>query len=376
MDSSYLIVALDFIAAFLLGGAMIKLLLRIAYHNRLFDQPGVRKVHTIPVPRLGGMSFLPTIVIVIAFTIGSLYRFDLVSVSFTDNVLFVRVAYLMGAAMVLYVVGVADDLSDIGYKTKFAFQFLSALILVFSGLWIRNLYGLFGVHAVPDWIGIPLTLLLLVFVMNALNLIDGIDGLASGLAIISLACLSAIFIYERRFVYAMTSLSTLGVVSAFWLFNVFGKPEKEMKLYMGDTGSLTLGLILCFLILSLGTFTGHNGPTRNCKYFIIAFSSLMIPMLDVARLVIFRIKHHRNPFKPDMNHIHHKLIQLGCTPRKALGILLGADAVLILLNAFFSMYVNVNILLAVDIIIYYCLIRFLTERILKKGLGQHPVQVQ
>ena len=99
-------------------------------------------------------------------------------------------------------------------------------------------------------------------------------------------------------------------------------------------------------------------------------------MLDVARLVIFRIKHHKNPFKPDMNHIHHKLIQLGCTPRKALLILLGADAVLILLNAFFSMYVNVNILLAVDIIIYYCLIRFLTERILKKGLGQHPVQVQ
>lgn len=364
MDSSYLILTLDFIASFLLGGAMIRMLLRIAYHNRMFDQPGARKVHTIPVPRLGGMAFLPTILVVIAFTIGSLYRFDLVHSSFTDNVLFVRVAYLMGAALVLYMVGVADDLSDIGYKTKFAFQLLSALILAFSGLWIRNLYGLFGVYEIPDWIGIPLTLLLLVFVMNALNLIDGIDGLASGISIVSLACFSAIFIYERRFVYAMTSLSILGVVSAFWLFNVFGKAEKETKLYMGDTGSLTLGLILCFFILGLGTFIGHNGPTRNCKYFTIAFTSLMIPMLDVVRLVIYRIKHHRNPFKPDMNHVHHKLLQLGLMPRQALFLLLAVDIMLILLNAYFSMYVNVNILFVADILLYYFAIRFLTERII------------
>lgn len=371
MDSSYLILALDYFAAFLLGGAIIRILLRIAYHNRMFDQPGVRKVHTIPVPRLGGMSFLPTVFIVTAFTIGSLYRFDLVHNSFSENVMFVRVAYLMGAAMVLYIVGVADDLSDIGYRTKFAFQFLSAIILVLSGLWIRNLYGLFGLYAVPDWVGIPLTLLLLVFMMNALNLIDGIDGLASGIAIISLICLSVIFVYERRFVLAMSSLSTLGVVSAFWLFNVFGKSEKETKLYMGDTGSLTLGLILGFLILGLGTFTGHNGPTRNCKYFTIAFSSLMIPMLDVVRLIIYRIKHHRNPFKPDMNHVHHKLIQLGMTPRKALFTLLVADVILILLNAFFSMYMNVNVLFAADIFIYYLAIRILTARIVRpKSLGK------
>ena len=365
MFVSYVIVALDLVAAFLLGAVMIKLLLKIAYHNRLFDQPGVRKVHQIPVPRLGGMSFLPTMVIVIAFTIGSLYRFDLVRQTFSENVLFVRVAYLMGAAMVLYVVGVADDLSNIGYKIKFVFQFLAAAVLVFSGLWIKNLYGLFGLYKIPDWAGIPLTLLMLVFVMNALNLIDGIDGLASGLAIISLACFCAIFIFERRFVYAMTAMTALGVVSAFWLFNVFGKPERETKLYMGDTGSLTLGLILCFLILGLGTFIGHNGPTRNCKYFTIAFTSLMIPLLDVVRLVVYRIKHHRNPFKPDMNHIHHKLLKLGYSPRKAMWTILGADVALILLNAFFSMYVNVNILLAVDILIYYFTIKLLTDKIVR-----------
>ena len=369
MDSSLLIVSLDFIAAFLLGGAIIKLLLRIAYHNRLFDQPGIRKVHQIPVPRLGGMSFLPTMVIVIAFTIGALYQFNIVHQSFSENIRFVRVAYLMGASMILYVVGVADDLSDIGYKIKFAFQFMSAGVLVFSGLWLKNLYGLFGLYEIPDWAGIPITLLLLVFVMNALNLIDGIDGLASGIAIISLACFSVIFIFERRFVYAMTSMSALGVVSVFWLFNVFGKPEKETKLYMGDTGSLTLGLILSFMILGLGTFIGHNGPTRNCKYFTIACTSLMIPLLDVVRLVIYRTKHHKNPFKPDMNHIHHKLMQLGFSPRKTLWIILSADVALILLNAFFSMYVNVNILLVADILIYYLTVMLLTRRIVHRPTG-------
>ena len=89
----------------------------------------------------------------------------------------------------------------------------------------------------------------------------------------------------------------------------------------------------------------------------------MIPMLDVVRLVIYRIKHHKNPFKPDMNHVHHKLLQLGMTPRQALLTLLAADILLILLNAFFSMYVNVNILFVADILIYYFAIHFLTSRI-------------
>jgi UDP-N-acetylmuramyl pentapeptide phosphotransferase/UDP-N-acetylglucosamine-1-phosphate transferase len=367
MDSAYIYIIVDFLSSFVLGVAIIRLLLRIAYHNRLFDMPGQRKVHSIPVPRLGGMAFLPTLFVVFTFTIASLYRLEMVHTSFVDNILFVRTTYMLGSAMILYIIGVADDLSDITYKTKFIFQFLAAVVMVFSGLWIKNLYGLFGVHAIPDHVGIPLTVLLLMFVMNALNFIDGIDGLAAGITLVSLACFTAIYVFERRFVYAMVSVVTAGVVFAFWLFNVFGKPEKETKLYMGDTGSLTLGLILSFLLLNLGTFIGHNGPTRNCKYFVIAFSSLMIPLLDVLRLVVYRIRHHRSPFLPDMNHIHHKLMQLGLSARQTLWTILGADVILILLNAFFSRYVNVNILLVADILLYCVTVGLLTRKILDKG---------
>ena len=120
-----------------------------------------------------------------------------------------------------------------------------------------------------------------------------------------------------------------------------------------------------FLILNLGTFEGHNGLTRNCKYFIIALSSLMIPLLDVVRLIIFRLKHHRNPFQADMNHVHHKLIQLGASPHQALMILLSADVILILANAYLSMYVNVNILLVADVVVYYLVLLILTNSIEK-----------
>ena len=350
---SYLILAADFIFAMLFGAGIIKMLLLISYKNQLFDLPDAsRRVHTIPVPRLGGMSFLPTLIIVLFFTVGFLYRFGLMTKPIQDNVLLIRVAYMFASGMVLYVLGVVDDLSDLNYKVKFLIQFIASGILVSSGLWLNNLYGLFGIWRIPFYIGMPLTLVLLVLITNAINMIDGIDGLASGLAIISLGALSVIYVYEKRFVYAATSLTMLGSVSAFWLYNVFGTAEKKTKLYMGDTGSLTLGAILCFLIISLCSFNGHHGITRSCKYFIIAFTSLMIPILEVFRLFITRIKDHKSPFKADLNHIHHRLMRCGLTMRQTLWVILGADVLLILLNAGMSIFLNVNVILLIDVAIY------------------------
>ena len=350
---TYLILATDFIMAMLIAAGLIKMLLYVSYKNRIFDLPDAsRRVHTVPVPRLGGMSFMPTLLVVIAFTVGFLYRFNVLSSPIQDNVLLIRVAYMLGSGLMLYVLGIVDDLTDLGYKVKFLVQFAAAALLVSGGLWINNLYGLFGVWRIPFYVGMPLTVLIMVLITNAINLIDGIDGLASGLSIITLGVLSVIFIYERKFVYSMTSLTMLGAVASFWLFNVFGSPEKRTKLYMGDTGSLTLGLVLCFLIVSLCAFRGHNGLTRNCKYFIIVFSSLMIPIMEVVRLFFTRIKEHRSPFVADLNHIHHRLMRCGLSVRQTRWAILGADVVLILLNAGLCIVLNVNILLAVDILIY------------------------
>ena len=353
---NYLLLASDFIAALLLGALMIRMLLHVSYKNRIFDEPdAARRVHTIPVPRLGGMSFLPTLLIVITFTVGFLYRFGVMTKPLQDNVLLIRVAYMLGSGLILYVLGVIDDLTDLNYKVKFLVQTLASALLVSSGLWLNNLYGLFGVWRIPFYIGMPLTVVIMVFITNAINMIDGIDGLASGLSIVTLGLLSVIFIYERKFVFAMTSVTILGAVLAFWLFNVFGSAEKKTKLYMGDTGSMTLGLILCFLIVSLCSFRSVNDYTRNCKYFILVFSSLLIPMLDVVRLFFTRLYNHKSPFKADLNHTHHRLMRCGLSVRQTRWTIIGMDVAIILLNAVLCRLINVNILFVLDVLIYAAL---------------------
>lgn len=356
------ILLVDFLSALLLAALMILLILKVAYSNRLFDIPNERKVHEIPVPRLGGVSFLPTIVVICTFTIGAIYSLGLTTKSFGEVKSFVNLTYLLGGAILLFIVGLADDLADVGFKIKFSVQFLVACIIVAAGMYIRNLYGLFGIHEIPDYLGIPFTILLLIFITNAINLIDGIDGLASGIVSISLVCFCVIYIFERKFVPAMVSLTTLGAVSVFWLFNIFGTREKKTKLFMGDTGSLLLGLILCYLIINLGSFIGHNGPTRNTKYYVIAFSSLMIPLLDVIRVMVYRIAKHKSPFLPDMNHIHHLLLRTGISTRKALFTLLGIDFFLIALNALLCRVINVNILFVLDIALYCLLIWYIDSK--------------
>ena len=355
MSVHHLILLLGFITAFVLGVGLIRVILRVAYHNRLFDRPDERKVHTLPVPRLGGMSFLPVIIIVISGTVVSLYRLNLTTISFTENIHLVQMAYMLVSALILYVIGVVDDLTELNYKAKMAGQFIASCVLVSSGLWIKNFYGLFGLYEIPDWFAIPLTILLLMYVTNAINMIDGLDGLASGICIICIACLCGMYLVERKFVYAMVGSATLGVLVAFWLFNMFGKQEKQSKLFMGDTGSLTLGLIICYLIINLGSFIGAHGvtSTRNCKYFMLAFTSLMIPMLDVVRLVFYRLRHHKSPFLPDNNHIHHKLVRCGASYRNAMLIILGMDVALILVNLGMGLLKwNVNVVLVIDILLF------------------------
>lgn len=361
----------DFLSALLLAAMMILLILKVAYSNRLFDIPNERKVHEMPVPRLGGVSFLPTIIVVCTFTIGAIYSLGLTTKSFGEVRSFVNLTYLLGGAILLFIVGFADDLADVGFKIKFVVQFIVACIIVAAGMYIRNLYGLFGIHELPGYLGIPFTILLLIFITNAVNLIDGIDGLASGIVAISLVCFCVIYIFERKFVPAMVSLTTLGAVSVFLLFNIFGTREKKTKLFMGDTGSLLLGLILCYLIINLGSFVGHNGPTRNTKYYVIAFSSLMIPLLDVIRVMGYRIVKHKSPFLPDMNHIHHLLLKTGCSSRKALFVLLGIDIALIGVNALLCRYINVNVLFALDIAIYCLLIWFIDKKKINETAAVH-----
>ena len=352
MTTTSWILLLDFLASAFLGAMVIELMLVVTYKRRLFDKPDARKVHNIPVPRLGGVSFLPVMMITVAVTIGMMYHLGLTGYFEKEYYVLIQLAVLLGSGMLMYIVGVADDLVDVDYRFKLLFQFIASCVVVLSGLWIKDFYGLFGLHEVRGFIGMPFSVFLIIYIINSINMIDGIDGLASGIGILSLITLTIIAFAEDHFLHMIIGVTLLGVVSVFWLFNMFGSKEQSTKVFMGDSGSLTLGLFLSFLIINVSDFSAGD-PSRNSLYMALGFSTLAIPMLDVPRIVIWRLSQRRSPFQPDNNHIHHLLMRCGLSQHGALGVLLGVDVVLILLTLFLAQCVSVTWVFWIDVLLWY-----------------------
>ena len=220
-----------------------------------------------------------------------------------------------------------------------------------SRIWINDLYGLFGIHELSAYIGMPFTVLIIVFITNAINLIDGIDGLASGLSSVALLIFTFLFINKGLWSYAMLAAGTFGVLVPFFYYNVFGSVERARKIFMGDTGSLTLGYTLSFLAIK---YSQHNTDIMpyTAGAFIIAFSTMIIPAFDVVRVVLVRIREGHSPFEPDKNHIHHKLLAVGLSPRKAMLSLLFMSCAFSAANILLVPYVNNTMMLIADIVIW------------------------
>lgn len=230
-----------------LGLMIIPKILLISYKKRLFDLPDSRKVHQVPVPRLGGISFFPVILISSCFILGVRVStgFPIVELP-AHEFLFFTVG-----GMMLFLIGVADDLIGVGYRYKFLVQIIAAFLIVCPGEWFNTLGGLFGIYELPVTLGVLFTLFVVVYITNAINLIDGIDGLASGLSCIALSVLGIICMVEGDEIYAQLAFATLGVIVPFWFYNVFGNAKRGHKLFMGDTGSLILGYIISLLVIHL-----------------------------------------------------------------------------------------------------------------------------
>lgn len=355
-----------FILSGLLGLIILPNILFVSHKKRLFDMPDARKVHTAPVPRLGGLAFLPVILVTV-FLIMGIYLFVTDFQNTPSLVRFFQMLMFLFAGMtLLYLVGEADDLVGVGYRYKFLVQTVAAALIVLSGNWLGSFAGLFGIENVPAWIGMPVTILAIIFITNAINLIDGIDGLASGLSIISLLTLTVLLLMNSSFSYTLFAVATLGIVLVFWFYNVFGNAMKGHKLFMGDTGSLTLGYILSFLTIHLSQdISGEHGKWQM----IVAFSSLLVPMFDVVRVSLHRIRKGRSPFLPDKNHIHHKLIRAGMKKTgHVLVTILGIDLFFIVFNALLAGRLNITLLLFCDIAIYTSL-QFIINRFIRKNNG-------
>ena len=343
--------AIAFLTSVFFAGIIIPQILLIAFRKKLFDVPDARKIHTSAVPRLGGLAFN----LVTIFSVFFVFGINIMGSNgtFMEQISTDALQFCFGfcALMLIYIVGIADDLIGVRYKAKFVVQTLAALFIVVSGLYINNFHGLFGLYEVNPFFGGFITVIAIVFITNAINLIDGVDGLASGLCIVAFAYYGVMFFCLGMFVYSLIAFAVLGTVIQFYYYNVFGKAEKQKKIFMGDTGSLTLGIFLCFLSLKLNQVPDSHSFVSNA--FVMAFAPLIVPCFDVIRVYIHRLRKHRSPFLPDKNHIHHKIMRCGVSQRVTMVSIIVFAVFIALANFELANVLDINVLVIGDLVFYY-----------------------
>ena len=352
-------------SAFLLsavcGFVFIPLILDFCKRKKLYDIPNERKVHANAIPRLGGICFMPSMLL--AF-IASLFLLDhqggfaRLDVSLWSVMFFISL-------MLIYVTGIIYDIIGLKATTKFIVQVVAASFLPLSNLYINNFYGFLGIHEIPYWIGAPLTVFMIVFIDNAINLIDGIDGLAGGLSLLALGGFLYCFYTEGLWMYSVLIAGLMGVIVAFLYFNIWGKTEKNTKLFMGDSGSLTLGFILGFLFVKFAMNNPLVMPFRRDSL-MLSLTLLIIPMFDVVRVVIVRMRAHKPLFSADKNHIHHRLMKAGMTQHQTLITVLLFAMTYTVINLLLYQIIGLVLtwILLIDIVIYVLFHRLVNSFIL------------
>ncbi len=364
-----LIIVGAFIASVIIEMMVLPRIIYIAKKKHLFDLPDKRKKHSEPIPRLGGISFTPVILLVSLFCL--FIRFIL---QFWDEELFFyripETILLVCGLLIIYLLGAKDDLVGVSFKKKFVIQFIASLCIVGSGVYINNLYGLLGFHEIPNWIGVLVSIGLIMFTTNAINLIDGADGLASGISAVALLMYGIMFSIYGMWTYAGIAFITLGLLAPFFYYN-FWHPTR--KIFMGDTGSLTLGFILAFMILRIAKYPPAVEIVPN-GLILLVLSALFIPLFDAFKVMVVRIAKGKGPFSPDRNHIHHKLIDLGLSKKRAVFYIVMTGILLAVGNWILLWYLDCNVLLILDLAFGTLVNIAIYRRIKRKEYRKHRQQ--
>ncbi len=328
--------------AFFISFYLIPILIELAKSKQLVDIPDDRKIHKDPVPRFGGIGIFA----------GFLFSL-LLSASITNS--FLEFQYLIAAFLIVFFLGVGDDIMILSPLKKFIGQLAASFILIVKGhLLINNLHGFLGIQEIPVLISYMLTYFTIVVIINAINLIDGIDGLAGSLSLISTLFFGSWFYVNGDLAYALIAFTLAGSIVAFLYYNF-----NPAKIFMGDAGSLMLGLINAILVIrfineapTATTFAASASPA-------VGFGLLLIPLMDTLRVFCIRIYQKKSPFFPDRNHIHHLFLDRGFSSRATTLILAGLSLVFSLLS-FACSSINVTILIMLQAITFFSVVYILS----------------
>lgn len=356
-----------FAVSILSGFILIPLIMKFCERKKLYDIPDERKVHKNNIPRLGGLSFMPSMVL--AFLLALL----VMGHNEGRNTIHINLwacCFLLGLLMI-YTMGIIDDLLGLDAKTKFFIQIIAASLLPLSGLYINHLYGFLDLAEIPFWIGAILTVFIIVYIDNSINLIDGIDGLAAGLSFLALGGFLVCFMNYGLITYCILIAGLMGVLVPYLYFNICGNPEKKKKIFMGDSGSLTLGFILGMLFVK---YAMDNPAIMEFRRdgLMLSITMLLVPMFDVVRVVLTRMYHKRALFQADKNHLHHKWLRAGVGQHGALFAILLTAIFFGVINILMVRYLDISLTysLAIDIILYV-VYNFLLDRCIRHK-GEKP----
>ncbi len=292
-------------------------IIHVANHRFLFDDFDVeRKTHSSGIARLGGVAIFCSFMITCMF-IPQVAQYQGISLLFASS-------------MILFVVGLKDDLWGVNPSTKFGMQFVVATIMVvLDNVRLTSLYGIFDLYDLPYFLSVILSVLILMFLINAFNLIDGIDGLAGMIGLVANTSLGIMFINMHQTGLAIIACSVAGACIGFLKFNI-----SPAKIFMGDTGSLLLGFIsaiLCIKFIELNKV----GELKDIYYSSapsIAVGILIIPIFDALRVFTLRVLKNASPFQADRNHVHHRMLYIGFNHIQATLVLMSFNVFIIFIT--------------------------------------------
>lgn len=350
-------VFLTLCVAFSISFFMIPVIIKLTHRRQLLDFPGIRKIHQIPTPTMGGIAVFASLLITL-----------LLSVDFKNSP---QVPGFLTALTIIFFVGLKDDILFFSPAKKFAGQLVAVLLLAYQGNYQLNSFdGFLGIGMLSPATSFLFTTFTMLVIINAFNLIDGVDGLAAILGLFSTLFLGIVFWFQGDKTHALIAFVSASSLLAFLLYN-----WSPAKIFLGDTGSLLIGLINAVLVIRFISTRSDISQADFPAAPAVGIALLFIPMADMLRLVIVRMVHGNSPFEPDMQHFHHLLLGKGLTHRQVTLFILGLNALFVIYACNFQHFGNT--ILIISMFVMALLVLLVLNRVSfrsKSILTQYPAE--
>lgn len=290
------------LTSFVITFMAIPSIIRLAQIKHLFDEPNERKTHKTNVPTLGGLAIFAGMIFSLTF--------------WSSQKEIVELQYILSSIIILFFIGMKDDLFNLVAYKKLLGQLAAAFILVhWAGIRITSFFGIFGIHELSLIESYVFSIFTMVVITNSFNLIDGIDCLAGCVGVLAATTFGSWYFMAGHTQYVVLSASLVGALVAFLYYN-----KTPARIFMGDTGSLMVGIVLSILaikFIELNRVIPADGLHKIKKIPVVTIGILIIPLFDTLRVFTSRMLQGKSPFSPDRNHLHHLIIDLGFTHLQA-----------------------------------------------------------